>query len=351
MSDLDHTQYQAGAFLELTQIIKAQKIPNAWLFSGDKNTGREQAALYLAKGCNCLHEKEIVCNKCKSCRKIDAKSHPDILYVDLEKNKKILSIDQIRKMGLKITSKSNEAKFRIVLILNADTMNNQAQNALLKMLEEPPAKTFFILIAKTNESLLPTIISRTRKIRFKPLSYKNIEQNLIVNFNIDKQMAHIVARTSDSDIKKALMYLNLDNDENSEKKKSIEKTDWLKKRIYLLKTVADIILSNNTKSISKSLMLSQKISLDLDTIDDTIAIMKTFFRDLMIFKYNRQQLVNIDFADIIQNINFKIKSNVFSKWLENLFEIEKKITANSSPKLALDNFFLLVTTNKGNQNI
>ena len=147
MSESDQLQYQARAFLELTHIIQTQKIPNSLLFYGNENTKRKKAAFFFAKGCNCLKKRDIPCNDCKSCRKIDGKTHPDILIIDLEKEKKIVSISQIRKMGLAIASKPNEARFRMVLILNADKMNPQAQNALLKMLEEPPGKTFFILIA------------------------------------------------------------------------------------------------------------------------------------------------------------------------------------------------------------
>ncbi|MCP4672700.1 MAG: DNA polymerase III subunit delta', partial [Desulfobacula sp.] len=272
MPDSDQRQYQNKAFLELTHIIQTQKIPNALLFSGDENSQRKEAALFFAKGCNCLEKSYIACNTCKSCRKIDAHSHPDILTIDLEKDKKIISIAQIRKMGLAISSRPNEARYRMVLILNSDKMNPQAQNALLKMLEEPPEKTFFILIAKDTNLLLPTIISRCSKIRFKPLSPKLIEQTLIKDFKINRQMAYIAARTANSDLKKAMLYLNLNSHG-----KMVEKTgeiDWIKKRKYLLRAISDIIQTDTNLSVSKGLMLSKKISLDSGMLDDTIAIMK-----------------------------------------------------------------------------
>lgn len=226
----------------------------------------------------------------------------------------------------------------MVLILNADKMNEQAQNGLLKMIEEPPKKTFFVLIADKTTSFLPTIISRCKKIRFKPLSQKDVEQSLINDFNIDKQMAYIAAKTADADLKKAMMYLNLDKKENSGNQKKSKQTDWIKKRRYIIQTLTDIILTNN--SIPKSLMLSQKISLDKDYLDDTLEIVITFFRDLMIFKYKPTKIVNIDFPDIFQNINIMIKSNIFPIWLKSLFEAQKRIASNSSPRLALDKFFL-----------
>ncbi len=336
MPDFDQTQFQTHASLELINIIQTQNIPNALLFYGNKNIRKKEAAFFLAKGVNCLNNKGTACNDCKSCCKIKAKSHPDILTIDLEKDKKIISISQIRKMGLSIASKPNEAKFRMVLILNADKMNPQAQNALLKMLEEPPEKTFFVLIAQEISSFLPTIISRCRKIRFKPLSQKHIEQNLINDFNINSQMAYIAARTAESDLKKAMMYLNLNSDETT------DNIDWIQKRKYLIETLADIIQADTNKCISKGLMLSQKISLDMDMLDDTIAIMKTFFRDLMIFKYNQEQIVNLDFFNTLKDINLIVKSFFFPQWLEELFKIQRKIASNSSPRLVLDSFFLKI---------
>ncbi len=340
MPDSDQRRYPNQAFLELTHIIQTQKIPNALLFSGNENSHRKEAALFLAKGCNCLEKSDIICNTCRSCHKIDAQSHPDILTIDKKKDKKIISIAQIRKMGLSISSRPNEARFRVVLILNADKMNPQAQNALLKMLEEPPKKTFFILIAKDISLLLPTIISRCRKIRFKPSSLQHVEQTLINDFKIDRQMAYIVARTADSDLKKAMIYLNLNPDENPVKK--TDSIDWIKKREYLLKAIADIIKADTNLSISKGLLLSKEISLDPGMLDDTVAIMKTFFRDLMIFKYNQEQIINIDFSNTFKEINFMVKSNIFFTWLENLFETQKRVASNSSPRIVLDRFFLKI---------
>ncbi len=339
MSDFDQMQHQAKIFPELTHIIQAKKIPNALLFSGNENTGRKEAAFFFAKGCNCLKGTGLACNNCKSCRKIDADSHPDILCINLLKGKKIISISQIRKLGSAISSKPNEAKFRMVLILNADKMNIQAQNALLKMLEEPPEKTFFILIANKISLLLPTIISRCRKIRFKPLTDKLIEHCLVHNFKVGRQFAHIASRTADSDLRKAMMYLNLGDE--------IKDVDWIKKRKWLIKTLADMVTSDTENCISKGLMLSQKLNFNPDIIDDAMAIMKTFFRDLMIFKLHPKRIVNLDFFDTFTDISQMRESKIFCDWVQNLYETEKRLSSNCSLRLTLDRFFLKIATTKG----
>ena len=337
--DFDQMQYQAQVISELTYIIQTKKIPNALLFSGNENTGKKEAAFFFAKGCNCLSNKQIACNNCKQCNKISAKTHPDIHIIDLQKGKKIISISQIREMGLTISSRPNEGRFRMVLILTADLMNIQAQNALLKMLEEPPEKTFFILIAVKTSFLLPTIISRCRILRFKPLTDKLIVQYLIKEFKIDRQMAIIASRTADSDMKRAMMYLNLDPDN--------ENRNWIKRRQWLLNTLADIIKSQTIDCISKGLMLSQKLSADPDLVNDSIAIMKIFFRDLIIFQFNPKKIVNLDFFDNFADISKRIEIKKISEWIKELYKTDKRLTANSTLRLTLDRFFLTIVIHKG----
>ena len=342
MSDFDQMQYQAKSVSELTHIIQAKKIPNALLFYGNENTGRKEAAFLFAKGCNCLEGTGLACNNCKSCRKIDAKSHPDILCIDHLEGKKIISISQIREMGLKISSKPNEAKYRMVLILNSDLMNRQAQNAVLKMLEEPPDKTFFILIAEKMSLLVPTLISRCRKIRFKPLTDKHIEHCLINEFKVDKQLAVIASKTADSDLKKAMMYLNLKQTDEA------KDVDWIKRRKWLLNALVNIIKTDTNNCISKGLMLSQKLSMDPDLIDDAITIMKTFFRDLMIFKLHPKKIVNLDFFDTFTDISQRVETKKIPDWVKYLYETEKRIASNCTLRLTLDKFFLKIVTDKGN---
>jgi DNA polymerase-3 subunit delta' len=342
MPDFDQLHYQSKVLTELKYIIQTKKIPNALLFSGKENTKRKEAAFLFAKGCNCLNGTSLGCNDCRACRKIDSQSHPDMLCVNLQKGKKIISISQIRELGSAIASRPNEARFRMVLILNADRMNPQAQNALLKMLEEPPEKTFFILIVNTMSLLLPTIISRCRKIRFKPLTDKLIEQLLINEFKVDRQWAHIASGTADSDLKKALMYLNL-NPEN-ETTKAI---DWIKKRQWLLDSLASVIKAQTPGSISKGLMLAQALAVYPDLIFDSIAIMKTFFRDLMIFRLHPKKIVNLDFFDTFTDINQMVPTHQFFEWIKDLYETEKRIMSNSTMRLTLDRFFLKMIMNKG----
>ncbi len=330
MSDFDQLIHQSSVQFELKHIIQTKKIPNALLFYGNEFTKRKESAFLFAMGINCLNENR-PCQACKSCKKILANSHPDMISVDLLDNKQLISIAQIRELGHQISNRSNEAQYRMVLILNADMMNHQAQNALLKMLEEPPSNTFFVLIAKKISLFLPTITSRCRKLRFRSLADKDIQDKLEKDFNIDQETAKIAATAACSDYGKAKTYLNLgDNDS----------VDWIKRRRWLLNSLIKIVQNQKGNNQLLSLMLSQKISQDPDILDDTIPVIKSFFRDLLIFQHDPKKIVNLDFFNAFKDIRQKIKPKQFSRWLEDLHETEKRIRSNSSLRLSLDRFFL-----------
>ncbi|OGR40682.1 MAG: hypothetical protein A3J80_01120 [Desulfobacula sp. RIFOXYB2_FULL_45_6] len=342
VSDFDQMQYQSEAFLELTHIVQTKTIPNALLFCGHENTGRKEAALIFAKGCNCKNGTGLFCSTCTSCRKIDNNSHPDMIFIDPPAGKNIITISLIRELGLLLSSRPNEAKYRMVLISEADAMNVQAQNALLKMLEEPPENTFFILMAVKTDLLLPTIISRCRKIRFKPLSSKVIAQRLISEFQTDPELAYIVSETVDSGFRKILDCLNPARGTEAGGKESI---NWVRKRKWLVKALIDILL-HGQDDISKGLMLSQKLSLEPGFIDHALSIMKTFFRDLMIFHILPEKIVNLDFFDSFSDIIRITHKETCFEWLKCLYDAEKKIKANCTLRLILDSFFLTIAGNR-----
>lgn len=336
-SDFDQMQYQSEAFLELTHIIQTKMIPNALLFHGHENTGRKEAALTFAKGCNCKGNTRLFCNNCIPCRKIDNNSHPDMIFIDPPAGKKMITISQIRELANTLSSRPNEATYRMVLISKADAMNVQAQNALLKMLEEPPEHSFFILMAIKIDFLLPTILSRCRKIRFKPLSSKIIAKRLISECQTDPESAYILSETLDTDFNTILACMN----SNPEK----DGFNWIKRRKWLIETLIDLIKNGKT-DISKGLMLSQALSLEPDFINHALSIMKTFFRDLMIFPILPEKIVNLDFFDSFYHISPLVHKDKSFEWLKYLYEAEQKKESNCTLRLILDGFFLRIAENK-----
>jgi DNA polymerase III subunit delta' len=337
VSEFDQMQNQYSAASELDRIIQAKKIPNALLFTGNPGTGKINAALNLVKACNCLESNNIPCDTCRFCKKITAGMHPDIIKILPEK--KVITISQIREMGLLLSSRPNEAKKRMVLISHADKMNVQAQNALLKMLEEPSENTFFVLIARGPSCLLPTVLSRCRHLRFNPLKTREIERTLIESHKIDQEKAYIISQIANNDLSKALMFLNLSDQESQ--------LDWPKRRKWLLNELLTLLTAKGPQRVHIGLCLSLKLSLDQGALIDSISIVRSFLRDLIIYKYHPKKIVNLDFFDSFEDINQRYTYGIFLGWLKHLLDTEKRLESNISIRLALDHFFLKLSSTKG----
>lgn len=143
--------------------LLSDRIPHAILIEGDEGTGRHTLAAFLAKAAVC-EEKLRPCDSCRACRMAENSSHPDISYLLPEDGKKNITVSQIRTLRAEAFIKPHMATRRVFVIDGADRMNEQSQNALLKVLEEPPPGVIFILICLSRTSLLETIISRCTAI-------------------------------------------------------------------------------------------------------------------------------------------------------------------------------------------
>ena len=139
--------------------IKSKRIPHAIMIEGENDNANLELALYVASAAVCSGE-SAPCGVCKDCHLADVGSHPDITRVSALDGKKFLSVAQIRELRADAFVKAHQASHRVFIIEDAHRMNEQAQNALLKVLEEPPASVVFVLLVPSKTMLLDTIISR-----------------------------------------------------------------------------------------------------------------------------------------------------------------------------------------------
>lgn len=139
--------------------VAMRRIPHAIIIEGEKGTGRHTLAKYIAISAVCSGE-NAPCGVCRGCHLAETGTHPDITVTAPEDGKKNITVAQIRNLRNDAFVKPHMASGRVFIIDKADTMNEQAQNALLKVLEEPPGETVFILIAESKAALLDTVISR-----------------------------------------------------------------------------------------------------------------------------------------------------------------------------------------------
>ena len=201
---------------------------HAYLFAGPVGTGKRSVAWLCAAARLCRGEDK-PCGVCGPCRRVFAGTHPDIHVIEAEKGKRDIGVGVMREALLEASVRPLETDAKFFLIPEADRMNPQAQNALLKTLEEPPEDTVFLLCASRPAALLPTILSRTRLIRFHPLSVEETSRRLR-ELQMDAQRADAAAILSEGCVGAALA---LDAD-------ALEKRRELTARFFGIRRVADI---------------------------------------------------------------------------------------------------------------
>ena len=188
----------------LKQALAQNRVGHSYLFSGIEATGKKTLAMEFAKVVNCEKSDEIndSCGKCPACLKIDRNNHPDIFAIEAEGQ--FIRINAIREIQELMTFKPMEGKRRVFVIDNADKMNDQAANALLKTLEEPTPANILILVTAKPYTLPSTIISRCRHMRFNPLSIDTVAKFMIERRNMEKKDALLLAGLSGGSIGQAL---------------------------------------------------------------------------------------------------------------------------------------------------
>jgi len=168
----------------LKKSIKSNNILHSYIFVGISGIGKRIFAREFAKSILCLNEDKY-CNKCKSCMEFQSNNHPDFMEIERAEDSKNIKIEQIRFMQEKIAEKPIISSKKVYIIDDADTMTIEAQNCLLKTLEEPPEYAVIILIVSNESKLLNTIKSRCIKIPFEMISDDNIKKYIEDNITKD----------------------------------------------------------------------------------------------------------------------------------------------------------------------
>ncbi len=243
----------------LSKSIEQNNILHSYLFLGIEGIGKSLFAKQFAKMILCQNDVK-PCNSCKSCIEFENNNNPD--FVIISNDEKVIKIDQIRDMNRRISEKPITSNKKVYIINNSDTMTKEAQNSLLKTLEEPPEYAVIILIASNENKLLNTIRSRTIKINFNKLKYEELLEYVEKN-NIEA-LKNNMLQFSDGSIAKVLKikeneenYLQIENLINNLDKKNLiyilnnsEVLYKAKEEIYDILEYINVLL-RNTKDIEK----------------------------------------------------------------------------------------------------
>jgi len=198
---------QREKLTHLMRSVQAGRIVHALLFAGPAGTGKRTAAKWLAQAIMCTGQ-DRPCGACPACRQVEQDSHPDVHVIRPEKN--LIRIDQIRALVTQVGLTPYASDMHIAIIEQADSMNANAQNALLKTLETPAGNAMFILLAERTSSLLPTVVSRCQLMRFSPLSQAECAR-VLEGRGVPPERARLLAGYAEGSVGRAL---DMDGDED-----------------------------------------------------------------------------------------------------------------------------------------
>ena len=188
----------------LKNAIRMEKVSHAYIFNGESNAGKMMLAEAFAMALQCEAQGDEPCMECRSCRQAKEHNQPDIIYVTHDKPN-VVSVDDIRQqLNNDIIIKPYNSKYKIYIVDEAEKMNEQAQNALLKTIEEPPAYGVILLLTTNADRFLPTILSRCITLNLKSVSEDEIKAHLMKKYQIPDYQADVCAAFAQGNVGKAI---------------------------------------------------------------------------------------------------------------------------------------------------
>lgn len=195
---------QRAARRLLTGAVAAGRVAHAYLFLGPDGRGKEEAARWLAQALNCETGPGTPCGRCRSCHLIAAGTHPDVRT--FAPSGRYLRLEDVRALCRAVGNSPLVGRAKVYLVKEADKLLPEAANHLLKVLEEPPADTFFLLSAERPYALMPTVVSRCQVVPFHPLPPEKVAELLVAEGHAP-QLAHRAAYLAGGDVKAAAGWL------------------------------------------------------------------------------------------------------------------------------------------------
>ncbi|MCR5784960.1 MAG: DNA polymerase III subunit delta' [Eubacterium sp.] len=178
---------------QLKSQIETKRISHAYIFEGPNGSGKMMMAKAFAQTLLCEEGKDEPCHNCHTCKQAESESQPDIIFVKHEKPRTI-SVDDIRgQINQTIGIKPYSRPYKIYIVDEAEKMNEAAQNALLKTIEEPPEYAVLILLSSSSNKFLPTITSRCVTLSFRAVPDDEVKSFLIEKCNVDEDKADFAA--------------------------------------------------------------------------------------------------------------------------------------------------------------
>ncbi|MDE6025134.1 MAG: DNA polymerase III subunit [Lachnospiraceae bacterium] len=286
--------------------IEMGKVSHAYIINGEVDSGKKMLARVYARTLQCEEGGTEPCGKCQSCIQAETMNHPDIITVTHEKPD-VISVEEIRQQLVEsIGIKPYKSKYKIYIVPDAQLMNVQAQNALLKTIEEPPEYGIIMLLTSNMDKLLPTVSSRCMILNTKPIRERDMLEYLVKELGLTEERAYFCLDFAQGNLGKAIKLAK--NEEYSAIVDSV---------VNVLKKIHELDVDDLTTAVSH--IEQFKLS-----IDDYMDLMMMWYRDVLMLKVTG----NID------KLLFKQEYSIMKKQagVMSFQNIEEKINAIARAK-------------------
>ena len=313
----------------LQNAIRLGKVSHAYILSGETGSGKKMLANTFAMTLQCEQKGTDPCLECRSCKKAVSRNHPDIIYITHEKPNSI-GIEDIRTQLIEdVQIKPYCSSYKIYIVDEAEKLTLQAQNALLKTIEEPPAYAIILLLTSNMDAFLPTITSRCVKLNLRPVQESKVKDYLMEKMHLPDYQAHMDAAFSQGNIGRA--------------RKMAESDDFnlmTDQALRILKKSREMELHEMVERI-------KELSAEKQNIEEYLDLFVMWFKDVLFFKATRE-VDGLMFKDQLNYIKERASKSSYEgieKIIEAIGVARERLRANVNFDLAMELLFLTIREN------
>ena len=309
--------------------VREDKVSHAYILNGERGAGKKMLANLFAATLLCEKGGPDPCNECHSCRQAESGNHPDIIKVTHEKPNSI-SVDDIREqVNNTIMIKPYQGTYKVYIIPQADMMTPQAQNALLKTIEEPPEYAVIMLLTENADTLLSTINSRCVMLKLRNIKDTLIKKYLMETMQVPDYKADMCTAFAQGNMGRAIMLAN-----------SEHFNEIRDEAVQLLKYINEMELSEIVQAVSR--ITAYKLE-----INDYLDIIMIWYRDVLLYKATKD-MDKVVFKDQIKYIKERAKRSSYEGIeliIESLEKAKARLKANVNFDLVMELLFLTIKEN------
>lgn len=313
----------------ISSAVENNRVSHAYILNGERGSGKKMLANLFAMTLLCETGDNEPCGKCHSCKQAESGNHPDIIRVTHEKPNSI-SVDDIRtQVNNTVDIKPYQGPYKVYIIPQADMMTPQAQNAILKTIEEPPSYAVFLLLTENAETLLPTINSRCVMLKLRNIKDTLIKKYLMENLEIPDYKADMCTAFAQGNMGRAIMLANSDHF-----------NEIREEAVQLLKHISEMELNEIVAAV-------KNISVYKLEITDYLDIIMIWYRDILLYKATKE-IDKVVFKDQLQSIKEQARKSSYEGIeliLESLEKAKARLKANVNFDLVMELLFLTIKEN------